>query len=102
MKRLHLQNQLKSLFEHLHQSQPSPSAVTIKVEKPWAEGKTPSIVEQCMGEGVHIDQVIRPASCEVMPRSRNQAICPGDVLLMHVTPTAQTRIEAFIGRNLEQ
>lgn len=88
---------MMTLFDHLHHEAPPTNEITLKVEQPWADGKTPSAVEACLGTGVHIDQIIRPAECEVIPRYRNKAIRQGDVLVMHVTKDAQQRTEAFIG-----
>lgn len=101
MKRMNFGQSVKSLFDLLHRVEPQPSALTIKVENDWAEGKRPSELEACLAGGVSIDQVIRPSSCEVMPRSRNAVLQRNDVLLMHADQTAQNRIEAFIGHCLD-
>lgn len=100
MKRISLKHSIITLFDHLHHEEPLTSEITMKVEQPWADGKTPSAIEACLGKGVQIDQIIRPAECEVVPRCRNQAIRQGDVLVMHITKDAQQRTEAFIGRVL--
>lgn len=97
MKRINLKHSVMTLFDHLHSQVPQLNEMTLKVENPWADGKTPSDVETCLGEGVRIDQTIRPAECEVVPRCRNKAIRLGDVLVMHITEDAQQRTEAFIG-----
>lgn len=97
MKRMNLIHNVMTLFDHLHRQAPQASEMTLKVETPWADGKTPSDVEACLGEGVHIDHIIRPAEAEVMPRCRNKVIRQGDVLVMHITEDAQQRTEAFIG-----
>lgn len=97
MKRIDLKHSVMTLFDLLHHKDPLASEMTLKVENPWADGKTPSDVETCLGDGVHIDHIIRPAECEVVPRCRNKAIRQGDVLVMHVTEDAQQRTEAFIG-----
>lgn len=97
MKHAELKHSLMRLLGHLHREEPAASEMTLKVENSWADGKTPSAVEACLGEGVRIDQVIRPAECEVVPRCRNKAIRQGDVLVMHVTEDARRRAEAFIG-----
>lgn len=100
MKRMNLKKSVMSLFDFMHHDEPQASEMTVKVENPWAEGKTPSTVEACLGSGVRIDQIIRPAECEVVPRSRNGAIRQGDVLIMHVTEAALQRTQAFIGSAL--
>lgn len=97
MKRINLKHSVLTLFDHLHREAPLASEITMKVENAWADGKTPSAVEACLGDGVRIDQIIRPAECEVVPRCRNKVIRQGDVLVMHVTEDAQQRTEAFIG-----
>lgn len=86
-----------TLFDLLHHKAPLANEMTLKVETPWADGKRPSDVEACLGDGVRIDQIIRPAECEVVPRCRNKVIRQGDVLVMHITEDAQQRTEAFIG-----
>lgn len=100
MKRKNLKERMQSLYQYLRRTEPELSELTVKVESEWAEGKTPSIVETCLGGNVHIDQVIRPASCEVLPRKLDSALRHNDVLLMHADASAQSRIEAFVGRNL--
>lgn len=100
MKRKNLKERMQSLYQYLRRTEPELSELTVKVESEWAEGKTPSVVETCLGGSVHIDQVIRPASCEVLPRKLDSALRHNDVLLMHADASAQSRIEAFVGRNL--
>lgn len=101
MKSWNLRKSVQSLYQYLHHEKPVLSELTVKVEQDWAAGKTPSIVETCLGGQVHINQVIRPASSEVFPRKLNSVLRHNDVLLMHADQTARCRIEAFIGHNLE-
>lgn len=101
MKSLNLQKRMKSLYQHLLHEEPVLSELTVKVEQDWAEGKTPSAIEHCIGGNVCINQVIRPASSEVFPRKLNNILHRNDVLLMHADLAARSRIEAFIGHNIE-
>lgn len=100
MKSLNLRKSVQSLYQHLHHQEPALSELTVKVEQDWAEGKTPSAVENCLGGRVRINQVIRPASSEVFPRRLDNVLRRDDVLLMRADQAAQSRIEAFIGHTL--
>lgn len=100
MKHSNLKERMLSLYQHLHHTQPEISEYTVRVEQDWAEGKTPSIVETCLGGSVSISQVIRPASSEVLPRKLNSVLRRNDVLLLRADQRAESRIEAFIGHAL--
>lgn len=83
---------------HVHaDDKDSSHTLMMRVDTTWAAGKTIEAVERCLGGGMGIHQVIRPATVEVIPRSTHCTLQLGDVLMMHIESSALQRAVAFIG-----
>lgn len=83
---------------HIHaDDEDSSHTLMMRVDTAWAAGKTIETVERCLGGGMSIHQVIRPATVEVIPHSAPCTLQLGDVLIIHIHSSALQRAVAFIG-----